>query len=426
MNRRPAHRSSALRIDSPEVAIRDTVRERWMAVILVLGNIVMSARSIARVTSQNVVTGLNALEIGLTALCALLVTAGAIGARLGAPMVGLRGSGRRGTVVLDGGLAIDMDGRTRRFSRDEVVSGWMEHFADGDIDVVLQMRRAIVRWRASDEAEARAALDAAGVAPDRRAVSLRLGVAQGGDGRGGVILLALFVSIIGAVAGAGGVFVAISSAPAERPLGVVVAGAAMLLTYLAVGSLLGPLIPSTVRIGTDGIVITRLFRRRLIPRAVLRGVCVVGNAIEISVHSGPGECLKVSSPGEAAIVARRIEEAMAERGESAPAATTRLERGGRSIGAWLREVRAMARGAGSYREAKLDREGFCAVVEDGAAPADRRIAAAAALAGDAQGTARARIAAQACADERLRIAIEEAMEDEIEEARIEEALRTIV
>ena len=62
------------------------------------------------------------------------------------------------------------------------------------------------------------------------------------------------------------------------------------------------------------------------------------------------------------------------------------------------------------------------MVVDPAAPAARRIAAAVALSSSAPEDARrkARIAAQACADERLARALERAAEGEIEAAIVEE------
>ena len=64
------------------------------------------------------------------------------------------------------------------------------------------------------------------------------------------------------------------------------------------------------------------------------------------------------------------------------------------------------------------------MVEDGAAPAERRIAAAAALGSDAEAPPRAsKAAAETCADPRLAAALEAAVAGEAEEAQFEEAVR---
>ena len=91
---------------------------------------------------------------------------------------------------------------------------------------------------------------------------------------------------------------------------------------------------------------------------------------------------------------------------------------------WLRAVRALAGERGGYRDAALDPRALLDVVEDGGAPAERRIAAAAAL-GSADATLRRRVAAAAdtCADPRLAAALAAAGAGELEEAAVEEAVR---
>ena len=417
MIRTPAPRTATLRIDTPDVTVRNTVRERWIHRLWLFASVAWYAWVI---TLNPWNTGvLLASNIGLI-LVGLLWTARFIAGKVGAPIVGVRVPGRPGTVVFDDGIEVETDGRSQRFAGDEIASGWTESFAGYD-DVVLRMRDgAVVRWRARDAEEARAALQAMGIAPAHRAVTLRLGVADAMAVRAARILYSFVVTFAGLAACAGGIIVA---ARTHWTLGAVTVGVSVVSTGIFLARMLAPLVTSTVHIGTDGIVIERLFRRRFIPRASFRGVCVQGNEIAISaLHESPAG-LRVSGADEAVIVARRIEEAMTQHDSSDAATQAQLDRGGRPIEAWLREVRALARGASGYRDAKLDREELYAVVADGAAPAERRIAAAAALADHDEGMARARIAAHACADDRLRIAIEEATEDEVEEAKIEGALR---
>jgi hypothetical protein len=404
-----------LRIESSDIAVRRVVRERW------LGRLWLLSAWLAGATVVALAPG--AASICVTPFVLLLVTATLIGRSHGAPIAGVRTPGAPGVVVIDGGLAIEIQGRRVRFEAGEIASGWTERFQAGSDDVVLQMRDGtIVRWRVGEGADARAVLRAAGVAPERRAVTLRLGVAEATAERVGLVAISLIVAFLSLVTILGGVVFALTSGPAMAAMMI---GVSLVLGYVALQLVLGPLVTSTLRIGTDGIAVERLVLRRFIPRAAFREVNVHGKQLEISASPGAGASLHVSSLEEAVTVARRIREAMAEQGDGAAAAVlARLEREGRPIQAWLDDVRALSRGAGGYRDVKLDRAELAAVVEDGAATAERRIAAAAALAGDEDGRSRVRIAAQACADERLRIAIEEVTEEEVDPQRIEEALRS--
>jgi hypothetical protein len=102
-----------------------------------------------------------------------------------------------------------------------------------------------------------------------------------------------------------------------------------------------------------------------------------------------------------------------------------LDRRGRSLAAWRSDLeKLLARGT-DYRRAGLTPADLGAVIEDAAAPAGRRIAAAVALFGAAPEDARrrARIAAQASADDDLRIALEKAAEGEIDEGLVARADR---
>jgi hypothetical protein len=405
-----------LRIESDDVAIRRVRFERGCARLLLLATWLGGIAAIALMP--------NTYTVSFGPLIMLLGTAMLLGRHHGAAIAGVRTPGKRGVVVIDeAGVEIEMGGVRPRFARTDIASGWTERFRTGEDDVVLQMRSGtIVRWRAANAEEVLRALEAAGVAPNQRAVTLRLGVAENSGMRMVMIFLALILGILTVFFL---LFAAalITEVKGQLPGSAIFACVPPALGYFGLWAVLHPLVTATVRIGTDGVAVERLWRKRFVPRAEIRNVSASGKDIDITVRSGKGVVLPVSSPDEAAIVARRINEALADRGDAAAEVVqTQLDRRGRAIGAWLREVRALARGTGGYRDTTLDRDELAAVVEDGAAPAERRIAAAAALASNEAGKKRVRIAAEACADERLRAAIEEAAEEEIAAARIEEAL----
>jgi hypothetical protein len=79
--------------------------------------------------------------------------------------------------------------------------------------------------------------------------------------------------------------------------------------------------------------------------------------------------------------------------------------GGRTVGQWLHEVRELVQPR-SYRESLLDADRLWRVVDDPSmVPATRAGAAMALAALDDEARARLRVAADACADPKLRVAL---------------------
>jgi hypothetical protein len=120
----------------------------------------------------------------------------------------------------------------------------------------------------------------------------------------------------------------------------------------------------------------------------------------------------------------RIREATAMREEDALArAANRLDRNGRNAEAWRADLYRLASAKGDYRSVDLTPEELLALVENPAAPAERRVAAAVTLRakrGDEAG-ARVRVAARACADEDMQASLEAAAEGEIDEVSVSRA-----
>jgi hypothetical protein len=407
-----------MRLESIDVAVRHPARERWWNRLALLGAWLALPITYAIVPASRLGAG----GFCLGPLGVLFFTSLLLGRSHGAPIAGVRTPGKPGTLEIDDeGVTLTIAGRCRRFARGDIASGWTERsLAD---DVVLQMRSGeIVRMLVADREQARTVLHAAGVAPEQRAVTLRLGVAEPSGSRVVMVFLALVVGGLAVLTPIGFIALAVAGPFSGAPVLLAwVLGIPLVLSLVAFNILLRPLITATLRIGTDGVVVERLLRRRRIPRRSFRSASASGNDLVISARDTSAR-LVVSSPAEAETVAQRINEAMAEQRAVAAAVEARLDRRGREVGPWLREVRAHWRATTGYREATLDPEDLALVVADGAAPASLRIAAAAALARDNAGKKRVRIAAEACADERLRAALVEAAEEEIDEARIRKAL----
>jgi hypothetical protein len=95
------------------------------------------------------------------------------------------------------------------------------------------------------------------------------------------------------------------------------------------------------------------------------------------------------------------------------------------VAAWREALGAMRAQADSYRSATLGRDDLLAVVESPAAPLERRLGAALALAptSDDEGRSRIRAAARACADPLMRVALEKLADGDDDDAALEEALQ---
>ncbi len=350
-------------------------------------------------------------------------TAALIGRHHGAPMVGVRARGARGTLWIDAaGVEVEIGGRRHRFARAEIAGGWAESFRDRE-EVVLAMRGGtLIRAAVDGASQARAVLRAAGVAPEQRAVSLRLGAAETGGMRAVLVFLTMLLAPFSALLIAGALGLAFD----RQGEAAAVCGFFAVLAAAALVILTRPLVTTTLRIGTDGVIVERLWRRRFLPRAALAAVNAYEDRVVLRRREGQPLVLRTSGRIEAATVVQRIRDAIAGPRDAAPEATSLslLDRHGRSVRAWLREVRSLGAERGGYRHAALDRRALLDVVEDGRAPPERRIAAAAAL-GTAEQAIRFRVKAAAgtCADPRLGAALEAASAGELEEAQIEEAVR---
>jgi hypothetical protein len=263
------------------------------------------------------------------------------------------------------------------------------------------------------------------VAPEQRAITFRLGVL----GTGGTRAIRIFVAmLVGPVAAALVVlFVATVFLSSLSPLGWLLLAGFTALSCMALWSLVRPLVTTTLSIGTDGVVVRRLGRRRFVPRASLDAVEARDGEVVLARVKGDPLRVRTSGQPEADAVVLRIREAIASPEARGAPELDRLDRRGRAVSAWLRDLRALAAGPGGYRDASLDLRALLDVVEDGGAPPEHRIAAAAALSGapDEQAffRARVRVAAQACADTRLREAIERAGEGDLEEDLVAQAVR---
>jgi hypothetical protein len=410
-----------LRVESDAVTLRRLRQAAWRDRLLLVPLWVLGAAWLKGVEGGTVCWG----PIVLLGASAVL-----IGRQHGAPVVGARRRGARGALCVDpSGVEVEIGGSRTSFARADICGGWTETYRDRE-EVVLETRSGVVvRASVGDIGQARAVLRAAGVAPEQRAVAIRLGVAAAGGMRAVLVFLVLIVAGVTATLIAGVVIEIGSGLKDHNPRDFPTAALLALLAVMAgsaLWALLTPLLTTTLRIGTDGVVIQRLWHRRFLSRATITSAGEREDRLVLWQRSGVPVTLRTSGRAEATAVAQRIREALADRGDPGAGSTAlaRLDRHGRSVADWLREARTLGAARAGYREAALDRRDLLDVLEDATAPPERRIAAAAALgAGEGEVRTRVKAAAETCADPRLRVAIEAAGAGEIEEAQIEEAVR---
>jgi hypothetical protein len=186
---------------------------------------------------------------------------------------------------------------------------------------------------------------------------------------------------------------------------------------------------SSLTIAEDGLLLREGRRRTFVSYRSLRSVGVTGDDSSVGYYTAlllrgvDGKERTVATRGERAevkAIAGRIEAALGchQVAHQHRVPVDLLARGQRSIARW----RADLSGAqASFRQLALPEEELLAVLTDPGAPTEQRIGAGLALRGEAR--ARIRVAAAASADPVVRVALEAVAEEEIDEPRLEAALR---
>jgi hypothetical protein len=289
---------------------------------------------------------------------------------------------------------------------------------DDSVVRILRRRALSIDVRLESEEEARALLTALGVGIGQSVATFSAW--YGGRRRSLAVVTA-------AVAGAG----ALGASSALLHGGGLTSAARLVLVS---GAALGFYLRSFARVdvGSDGVLIRRLGDPRFLSYGDIAGASVdEPEAIVLTLRSGGAIRLSMgSSPEKTQLrdaLVQRIEEARAAFAREAGAGGTeaRVAPGGRELNLWMADVRALA-GALDYREARLDEEGLWRVLDDVTAPPATRAGAALAISAlDPPSRSRLRVAAEACAEPRLRVALAR-VADGASEAELEEALAPLL
>jgi len=179
-------------------------------------------------------------------------------------------------------------------------------------------------------------------------------------------------------------------------------------------------------LGADGITIARAFSARFVPWSAVERTELVEGALYLRLRDKSLVLLSADRKTPmrtATLIDRALSRA---RGASPDATTAALERDGRDVAQWRAELVGLTdeHSEAEYRGIHLPRATLEDVLDDPAAPAERRIGAALALrAIDPSYATRVRLAAGASANEHLRIALEKVADDDVDLATVEDASR---
>jgi hypothetical protein len=194
-------------------------------------------------------------------------------------------------------------------------------------------------------------------------------------------------------------------------------------------------------VGADGLVVTAR-RRRFVPYSAVREVRLRSRRArsngEVALTSG--ERIRVGSLGtggrhvlEQLALPARIEGALAayRRTTAPPDLAGDVARGGRSVTAWRADLSRLNADREGYREPAMraaQEDRLWDILEDPGTPEDARAAAAVALRGATGGDVlqRLRVAGDAIASPRLRVAVETAADPEAPEHALDAALEPFV
>lgn len=342
----------------------------------------------------------------------------------GSAVVGVNRPWSKGTVAFEGEqIRASLATRSFTFSIAEVESAWIE-------PTPLKTRRAVIAFRDGwviqavlPQAEAEELITKVGF--DRaRAIHIPVGAANAKTGARAVsamftVLFALLALPLLAL-GVG--------ALSMLELGPMVIGAVVLVLAAACSYgawlMLAATLGSTLTLGTDGVLVRRMFRSFYFPFSHLLDVVPKQRELLLDRGDIPRWSLPVSGPIESAMLASLVKNARQRAIASAPDRQLgMLDRAGRDLATWKKEVRALTTDSG-YRDPGVTTDELVRIATGAMEPPDRRVAAAVVLArvADDSEKKKVRIAADSCADEAMKRALTIALEEaEIDERALERA-----
>ncbi len=375
----------------------------------------------ATVASLGVFAGGIALGVLLGALTATIVPTVALTVGLLVYARYVAGGGRAEAGVLEvsaHSLVVERPRSRVTVAGEEVTAGWVVPGLQGAAVEFLRANGDVITGDLSSIEDGHAALSAAGINARKRAVRVLLGGRWDGLGYG--LATVLFVLLQGAP-----MFLLFAILTHLDGTATAALGAGLLTVACLLGArILGP---AEVTVGADGVSWKRGFSNGFVPYRELASVDTWhGNDIVLRKRAGSMVLITHSRRdlGRTAGLVDLIRGAMARATGSSYAPLEMLDRGGRPLAEWRAALQALTTG-GAYRAVGLTRDDLARALGDPDATPERRMGAALALVttGDPDDRTRVRVAAEACASETLREALEGIARDDVDESAVARAAR---
>ncbi len=331
-------------------------------------------------------------------------------------MTWFRGESTAGRRYLGAPRVLEVDARGLRLPWGTIAEGDVIECVHEEYgarhQVLVRLPHETLAIETESATDAVAILDALGVRPFQRAVTLQVGVATSTAARVAVVSL---VSL-GVVASLplNLIFLALLLMW-RHPFQLVAVGLPMVLAWAAFSGGSRLLATRALRLARDG-VYTRvgLAPGQYVP---FRGMQLARAGRTLSMHAGVAAATMPAPTERKAIeLQTRIEHARAEHDARSAMRAELLARQGRPLDAWREGLRSLALADG-YRDG-LGRDELIAILEDPSALPDERLAAASALGAlseDPRVKHRIASAIRAVPEQRLRVALEHAVEGVLDE-----------
>jgi hypothetical protein len=315
--------------------------------------------------------------------------------------------------LVDGGVTLRSDSgsphRSRLVKAENVESG----YAVSPSRLVLWLRSGGKIEADLDVGRAEDVLDHLGMGLEQRTVSAPLGDTFDTS----TMVIGTLLGVFGFCYVAGRSLDAFSSSA-----GIAVCGTLAIMCAVAVATLVRPRLVA----GLDGVHVVAA-RSAYFPYSSIKSVRHSGAHSHRLVIETTSERVQLScsdsSAEEVAALVQRIEQGRAAAIAAHGPRLDLLDRRGRTLDEWRAVLRDLALAGRGFRGAALSEDDLADVLADPDAPLERRVAAAFALRSRGGDTSeRIRVAAATTAEPRVRVALEAAAADEIDDHAIERAL----
>jgi hypothetical protein len=300
-------------------------------------------------------------------------------------------------------VAAQGGGTVERIPRTQVASGHVRHHPTPSVEI--QTRGGdLLEIDVAHEAEAQRILDSIDLDADSRRATFTA-ESNGASVLGGIAASALMVAIAFA-----------AGLPKKSAI-----AAIALLSPGVVGYWVSRLMPATtVTVGTDGVLVRRFGRNRLYSRADMKDAHADGDRLVLQMRDRQPVRVRLGAL-TARSAAARVREVLSLDAAVLPA-SAQLSLEAPSFAALRERLGRVLDDTDGYRGPVVLPDELVAIVSDPATPAAQRVAAAWALAMGKKGdeVARARVAVDQLAQPRLRILVNKALDDELDEGDLEE------